>query len=131
MASPLRPSSVLYLTLVLSAGACAAGGWIRVSDVTPQQIPSLEAERSRQPHNANTLARLGVAYFKAERYADARPALDSALAHDPSNGVATVYLGMTAEQTGDFVAARTAYRYYIGLAPNRTQACAGSSRSVR
>ncbi len=118
MASPLRPSSVLYLTLVLFAGACAAGGGIRVSDVTPQQIPSLEAERSRQPQNANTLARLGVAYFKAERYADARPALDSALAHDPSNGVAAVYLGMTAEQTGDFVAARTAYRSYIGLAPN-------------
>ena len=116
MTSLLRPSSALYLTLVLSAGACASGGAIRVSDVTPQQIPSLEAAKSQRPQDANTLARLGVAYFKAERYADARPVLDSAMAHDPANGVAAIYLGMTAEQTGDFGTAKAAYQSYIGLA---------------
>jgi tetratricopeptide (TPR) repeat protein len=112
----LRPSSVLYLTLALSAGACAAGGAIRVSDVTPQQIPALEAAKSQRPQDANALTRLGVAYFKAERYADGRPVLDSAVAHDPSNGVAAIYLGMTAEQLGDFAAAKQAYQAYIPLA---------------
>jgi tetratricopeptide (TPR) repeat protein len=112
----LRVSSALRLTLVLACGACAAGGAIRVSDVTPQSIPSLEAQRSQSPQDANVLARLGVAYFKAERYQDARPVLDSAVAHDPNNGVAAVYLGMTAEQLGDFATARTAYQRYVGLA---------------
>lgn len=112
----LRGSSVLRFTLVLAAGACATGGAIRVSDVTPESIPSLEAERSQRPQDAGTLARLGVAYFKAQRYGDARPVLDSAVAGDPRNGAAAIYLGMTAEQLGDFVAARTAYQHYIDIA---------------
>jgi tetratricopeptide (TPR) repeat protein len=118
MTSLLRPSSIVYVTLVLSAGACAAGGAIRVSDVTPQQIPALEAEKTQRPQDANTLSRLGVAYFKAERYTDARPVLDSAVAHDPSNGVAAIYLGMTAEQLGDFATAKQSYQSYVGLARN-------------
>jgi len=118
MTSLLRPSSMLRLTLVLAAGACAGGGAMRVSDVTPQQIPTLEAQKGQRPQDANTLTRLGVAYFKAERYADARPVLDSAVAHDPSNGVAAIYLGMTAEQLGDFGTAKRAYQSYVALASN-------------
>jgi len=118
MTSLLRPSSMLRLTLVLAAGACAGGGAMRVSDVTPQQIPTLEAQKGQRPLDANTLTRLGVAYFKAERYADARPVLDSAVAHDPSNGVAAIYLGMTAEQLGDFGTAKRAYQSYVALASN-------------
>ncbi len=116
MASLLRPSSVLYVTLACSAAACATGGGLQVSDITPAQISSLEAERGQRPQDAGTLAKLGVAYFKAERYTDARPVLDSAVAHDPGNGVAAIYLGMTAEQTGDFAAAKAAYQAYVGLA---------------
>jgi tetratricopeptide (TPR) repeat protein len=112
----LRGSSVLRFTLVLATGACATGGAMRVSDVTPESIPSLEAERSQHPQDAGTLARLGVAYVKAQRYADARPILDSAVAGDPRNGVAAIYLGMAAEQLGDFAAARAAYQHYIDIA---------------
>jgi TolB-like protein len=112
-------SRLLRFTLVIACGACATGGAaIRVADVTPSSIPSLEAQKGQHPHDANTLARLGVAYFKAGRYADARPVLDSAVAYDSSNGVAAIYLGMTAEQTGDFGAARAAYARYVALAPN-------------
>jgi TolB-like protein len=112
----LRGSSVWRITVMLAAGACATGGAIRVSDVTPESIPSLEAERSQRPQDAGTLARLGVAYFKAQRYTDARPVLDSAVARDPRSGVAAIYLGMTAEQLGDFPTARTAYQHYIDIA---------------
>ncbi|HXY19561.1 MAG TPA: CsgG/HfaB family protein [Gemmatimonadales bacterium] len=87
-----------------------------MSDVTPQSIQTLEAERSQRPHDANTLTRLGVAYFKAGRYKDARPVLDTAVTGDPTSGVAAIYLGMTAEQLGDFAAARAAYQRYIGVA---------------
>lgn len=116
MAPLLRGSSVLRLTLVLATGACAAGGAIRVSDVTPESIPSLESARAQRPGDAGTLAQLGVAYFKAERYGDARPVLDTAVAADPQNGVAAIYLGMSAEQLGDFVAARAAYQHYVDIA---------------
>jgi len=116
MTPALRGNRVLRIALVVACGACATGGAVRVSDVTPQAIPTLEAERSQKPQDANTLTRLGVAYFKAGRFQDARPVLDTAVARDPSNGVAAIYLGMTAEQLGDFATARSAYRRYIGLA---------------
>ena len=113
-----RGNRVLRIALVLACGACATGGAIRVSDVTPQSIPSLEAERSQRPQDANTLARLGVAYFKAGRFQDARTVLDTAVARDPGNGIAAIYLGMTAEQLGDFAAARTAYRHCLAIVSN-------------
>jgi tetratricopeptide (TPR) repeat protein len=116
MTPALRGNRVIRFALVLACGACATGGAIRVSDVTPQSIPSLEAMRSRQPQDANTLTRLGVAYFKAGRFQEARPVLDTASARDPGNGVAAIYLGMTAEQLGEFARARTAYGHYITIA---------------
>lgn len=116
MRPALRGNRVLRFALVLACGACATGGPMRVSDVTPQSIQALEAERSQRPHDPNTLTRLGVAYFKAGRYKDARPVLDTAVAGDPTSGVAAIYLGMSAEQLGDFGAARAAYQRYIGVA---------------
>jgi tetratricopeptide (TPR) repeat protein len=108
----------MRLALALACGACATGGPVRVSDVTPQSIPTLEAQRGQRPQDANVLTQLGVAYFKAGRYRDARPVLDTAVAGDPTSGVAAIYLGMTAEQLGDFAAARAAYQRYIGVATN-------------
>ena len=118
MRPALRGYRVHRIALVLACGACATGGPMRTSDVTPQSIPALEAERGQRPHDANTLTRLGVAYFKAGRYQDARPVLDTAVATDPTGGVAAIYLGMTAEQLGDFTAARAAYQRYIGVSTN-------------
>lgn len=100
--------------LLLLAG-CAGGGAIRVSDITPQSIPSLEQARAQKPGDAATLARLGVAYFKADRFADARMSLDTAVGRDARNGIAAIYLGMATEATGDFPAARVAYQHYIDI----------------
>ena len=116
MTPALRGNRVLRFALVVACGACATGGAIRVTDVTPQSIPSLEVERSHRPQDANTLTRLGVAYFKAGRYKDAQPVLDSAVARDPGNGVASIYRGMNAEQLGDFPTARAAYQHYVAIA---------------
>ncbi len=116
-----RRSGLLLPLLAVACAACASGGGgaaIRVNDVTPQSIPSLEAAKSQHPQDPNTLTRLGVAYFKAGRYQDARPVLDSAIAHQPDNGVAAIYLGMTDEQLGDFPAAKRAYADYVAVARN-------------
>lgn len=119
MSAHVRAFGLVRLAMLLVVGGCAGGGAIRVSDVTPQSIPALEAERRAQPANATIWARLGVGYFKADRFADARTALDTAVARDPRNGIAAVYLGMAAEALGDFPAARTAYQRFIAMARSR------------
>lgn len=116
MSAPIRAIGPCRLALLLLLAGCAGGGALRVSDITPESIPGLEQARAQRPGDAATLARLGVAYFKAERFADARQALDSAVARDGRSGIAAVYLGMSTEAMGDFPAARIAYQHYIDIA---------------
>jgi len=116
-----------FVALLGAAGACAGGGGLRVRDLTPEMIPSLEAEQSARPQDATVAGRLGVAYFRAARYNDARRLLDSANAWDPQNGMAAIYLGMTAEQQGDFTAARSAYERYVAVA--RSNDLRGTARA--
>ena len=63
MSASVRALGFSRLVLLLSVGACAGGGALRVSDVTPQSIPALESARAQRPTDAATLSRLGVAYF--------------------------------------------------------------------
>ena len=116
MSAPTRAIGASRLAVLLLLAGCAGGGALRVSDITPEAIPGLEQARAQRPGDAATLARLGVAYFKADRYADARQALDSAVVRDERNGIAAIYLGMTTETLGDFPAARQAYQHYIDIA---------------
>jgi len=103
----------LHLSAFLLTAACAGGGGLQLADITPERVPALEAERAQRPADATAMTRLGVGYFRANRLPDARAVLDSAVAQDPQNGVAAIFLGMTAESQGDFPAARAAYEQYI------------------
>jgi TolB-like protein len=116
MSAYARAIGACRWAFLVSLVGCAGGGALRVSDITPQSIPDLEEARARGADDANTLSRLGVAYFKAERFADARQVLDSAVARDGHNGIAAIFLGMATEAMGDFPAARTAYEHYISIA---------------
>jgi len=116
MSAATRAHRVFPFSFVVLAAACASGGGLRMSDVTPEQIPALESQQAAHPGDPVVLARLGVAYYKAARYPDARAALDSAVAGDPRSGLAAIYLGMTTEELGDFTAARTAYEHYVEIA---------------
>ncbi len=116
MSAATRARRVFPFSFVVLAAGCAGGGGLRMSDVTPEQIPALESQQAAHPGDPVVLARLGVAYYKAARYPDARAALDSAVAGDPRSGLAAIYLGMTTEELGDFTAARTAYEHYVEIA---------------
>ena len=116
MSAYARAIGACRWAVLLGLAGCAGGGALRVSDITPQSIPALEEARAARPADANTLGRLGVAYFKAERFADARQVLDSAVARDARSGIAAIYLGMATEAIGDFPAARLAYTHYIAIA---------------
>jgi TolB-like protein len=124
-----RQLRVLLCSLLVMSSACG-GSALRLSDVTPETIPSLESAQAQRPGDATAMTRLGVAYFRAERYPDARGLLDSVSARDPQNGIAAIYLGMTAEAEGDFVAARNAYQRYIGVGHSGELKSAAGKRLV-
>ena len=76
-------------------------------------ITRLEARRDANPNAAKTLRALGIAYYRAGRYADAQRVLGRANELAASDGVTALYLGMAAEETGDFATARGAYESYV------------------
>ena len=87
-----RPFLALLLVSLATAPAAAQGG---------DAVAKLEAARNRTPQSVAALRGLGIAYYKAKRYADARTVLDQARQLDPKDGVSALYTGLAAEQLGD------------------------------
>ena len=82
-------------------------------------IATLEKARTENPKSEAALRSLGIAYFKANRYTEARAALSEAVKANPKDGVASLYLGLTAEAQNDLPAARTAYESYLAVGKTR------------
>lgn len=76
-------------------------------------VARLEAARTANPRNVAALRALGVAYFKADRFAAARSVLNEARQLDPRDGVSALYTGLAAERLEDYAGARTAYTDYL------------------
>lgn len=106
-----RPMLALLLVTLAAAPAAAQRGG--------DPIARLESARARNPQNVAALRALGVAYYKAKRYADARTVLDQARQIDPKDGVSALYAGLAAEQTGDLTSARRAYETYLNVGTTR------------
>ncbi|MDB4905852.1 MAG: hypothetical protein JWO05_636 [Gemmatimonadetes bacterium] len=105
----MRLSRILIVLSVTSAVAACAPSVQGTSD----GISRLERQRASQPNNAQVQRALGIAYFKAARYDDARTTLELAHKSDPRDGTTALYLGLTAEQQNDLPAAREAYSSYV------------------
>jgi tetratricopeptide (TPR) repeat protein len=101
-----RQSSLAVLLLVLSIGACVSTG-------SGLSIARLEQQRSAAPASLAANRALGVAYYKAGQHADAFAALQTAARLDPNDGTTALYLGLTAEELGDYAAAKRAYATYL------------------
>ncbi|MEP7002202.1 MAG: CsgG/HfaB family protein [bacterium] len=102
----LRP--VLSTLLVVGLAACATGGMSAGDSVT-----RLEQQRHTDPQSAAVNRSLGIAYFKADRFPDARASLETAAKIDPKDGTTSLYLGLTDEALGDLPAAKAAYSSYL------------------
>jgi TolB-like protein len=114
------PSALRAFPLCASVlTAACGGGSMQLADITPERVPALEAERTQRPADPVAMTRLGVGYFRANQLPQAHALLDSVVAQDPQNGVAAIFLGMTAESQGDFTAARGAYEHYIEVGRDR------------
>jgi TolB-like protein len=86
--------------------ACAAGP-------RPDAIPRLERTATAQPNDPGAARGLGIAYYKAGRFADARRQLERAVRLDAKDGTSALYLGLTDEQLHDIPAAKSAYTAYV------------------
>jgi len=99
----MRPrASIGTLLLALTLSACASASLVELEQQRVAEPASLTANRS-----------LGIAYYRAGRFDDARTALATAARLDPKDGQTALYRGLTAEQLGDLAEARKAYLTYL------------------
>jgi len=118
----MRNQSLGWRAAALLGTIAVAGGCAPAIQNSAQGIARLERTHAQQPRSEPAARSLGIAYYKANRYDDARTMLAQAIAMDPRDGVAALYLGMTAEAQNDLPTARTAYTTYLKV---------GRTRSVR
>jgi tetratricopeptide (TPR) repeat protein len=104
----MRIARASLLTGILALNACASA-----ISASADNITRLEKVSARKPESEPAQRSLGIAYFQANRYADARSALDRASAIDPHDGVVALYRGLTAEAQNDVTTARSAYESYL------------------
>jgi tetratricopeptide (TPR) repeat protein len=104
----MRITRVCLLASVVALNACAAA-----FSASADNITRLEKATAARPESEAAQRALGIAYFQANRYADARDALDRAASLDPHDGVVALYRGLTAEAQDDLATARSAYESYL------------------
>ncbi len=97
------------------ACACALNACAPAISGSADNIAKLESAKAANPSSQVVARNLGIAYFKATpaRYNDARVALAQAVELDRKDGVAALYLGLTAEAQNDLPAAKSAYESYL------------------
>ena len=99
---------VISTLLLAGLAACATGGI-----TTGDSVSKLEQQQKSSPSSAAVNRSLGIAYYKASRYQNARTSLETATRLDPKDGTTALYLGLSAEELGDVPAAKSAYSSYI------------------
>jgi TolB-like protein len=87
--------------------------------VSAGAVAKLEQERDRRPNDVRVLRALGVAYYKNGQLQEARTVLGRATSVDSRDGVAALYLGLSAERMNDLPAAKLAYTSYLAVGRSR------------
>jgi TolB-like protein len=105
--------------VLAGAGALVSVGCATAINGSAESISRLEQQHAADPRSETLERSLGVAYFKAGRYGDARTALQQATSADPRDGIAALYLGLAAEAQNDVPSARKAYSTYLGVGASR------------
>jgi tetratricopeptide (TPR) repeat protein len=100
--------SLVVVGLASLAAGCASSGRTNAGGVA-----RLEKARAERPNDAAVARSLGIAYYKAGKFTEARAQLNQAVRLNPRDGSAALYLGLTAEQQKDLPAAKAAYQSYV------------------
>jgi tetratricopeptide (TPR) repeat protein len=75
----------------------------------------LSEKLATNPGSGDANRDLGVWYYKAGRFAEARVPLEMARKINPKDGVAALYAGLAAEDAKDYAAAKDAYNSYLAV----------------
>jgi tetratricopeptide (TPR) repeat protein len=102
-----RRCSLLAVTMI--AAGCAGRG----ASYGPADIPRLEREAGAAPADVELRTQLGIAYYNAGRFEDARRTLTPALDDKNASGPAFLFAGLSSEALDDWSGARTAYTRYL------------------
>ncbi|HJQ20841.1 MAG TPA: tetratricopeptide repeat protein [Gemmatimonadaceae bacterium] len=100
--------SLVTVGVTMLVVGCASSGQMSAAG-----LKRLEQTRAARPNDAAVARNLGIAYYKAGRFADARAQLSQAAKLDPRDGTTALYLGLSAEQQKDIPGAKAAYQSYI------------------
>ncbi len=92
----LRPR---YPMLALLGAACLPGG---ASEVSPQEIPDIEARLESQPNNGKLLLRYGAALFAAGRCDSAATVASRGADLRPTDALGPLVIGQCLEQAGEY-----------------------------
>lgn len=103
-----RSAALATISFTLALGACASGA-------PGRSIARLEAAQRAEPGSFAINRSLGIGYYRAGRYPEADTALRTAAERDPADGTTALYLGLVAEQLGDFAGAKRAYSTYLSV----------------
>ena len=103
------------LAAMMAAGALPATAQQPQNDA----LARLQRTQAANPSSVAANRALGIWYYKANRYAEARVPLDMAHKLDPRDGVSALYDGLAAEQLKDYAAARAAYNDYLTVGKTR------------
>lgn len=110
-------SSYRYLAAA-AVSAWMATGCATMSQARVQDITSLEQQLAAAPADDDVAARLGVAYYQAARYDDARRVLSPLIERGVDAGTPYLYFGLASEELEDWASARTAYERYLEVGDN-------------
>lgn len=101
------------ITVLLSTSLLAACGGQRPSQVTPADIPDLEARLAREPDNPALRVRYAAALFADNRCDQATTEARRAQQQRPADAVAWLVIGQCAEKAERFEEALTGYRAFL------------------
>lgn len=111
MRLPLFPA--VRLAAITVASLASAGCLHRLPDASPADIPALRAQLEAQPGDPGSSTRLGIALYKNAQYQEAVAVLGPAVQAGEPTGAASLYLGLSNEELGNWDAARDAYNGYL------------------
>jgi TolB-like protein len=106
---------IRQVAFVLALGVWALPAAAQQPKPNDPQQAKLAAKLAANTGSAAANRDLGVWYYKANRFAEARVPLDMARKIDPRDGVAALYAGLAAEQVKDYAAAKDAYNSYLSV----------------
>jgi TolB-like protein len=107
--------AVLLVAAAASVAGCATGG----ARDPNAAVANLEAARQRNPRANAALRALGIAYYTAQRFPEARAVLDTARSKDPNDGLSALYAGLAAEAQEDWTTAKASYATYLAVGKSK------------